>query len=252
VLSLSKLQEIKKLHQKKFRDECQLFFVEGTKSVLDLCQSSKLDKEIFATADWIVKYQDEIPNVAIEEATEGQIERISLLTKPQQVLAIAKRPLYGVQDINHEQPILMLDDIRDPGNLGTIIRTADWFGVSQLICSPNSVEWTNPKVIQASMGSFARVKIFYIDLYLFLSNLDQARTVWGTFLSGEPISQMKFKSHDILVIGNESTGISEDVAALVSQRVHIPGTHSDAPHAESLNASIAAAIAMYNIFANFA
>jgi TrmH family RNA methyltransferase len=245
VLSKNKIQKIRKLHQKKFREETQLFLVEGTKSVRDLLTSDIKVQEILATEAWLSQYGTWCDGTNIAIVKRADLERISTLTTPQEVMAIAVIPHYALLDINPLQPLLVLDDIRDPGNLGTILRTADWFGVLQVLCSANTVEFTNPKVVQATMGSFARVKIVYADIAHYLNSVEKNRRILGTFMSGDDIRNFHFNAHDIIIIGNETNGISPEISNLVTGKIHIPATCGDHNHAESLNASVAAAIVLF-------
>lgn len=241
MLSKSKTTELRKLLQKKYREETGLFIVEGGKSVDELLRSSLTVKGIWATDTWLSAHPQ--LSVAAEAVTEVELARISALTTPQQVLAVACAPRYAVADFDTSAGAILLDGIRDPGNLGTIIRTADWFGFRQVVCSTDCVEFTNPKVIQATMGSFARVAVFSADLPAFLRG--STARVFGTFLQGRPIEEVTFRRDDLLVIGNEGRGITEPVARCVTDQVHIPSYGGTGDHAESLNASVAAAVAMY-------
>jgi len=242
MISKAKISEIKKLAQKKFREESGLFIVEGTKSVTDLLLSQLVVEEVFATSHWLAAHP--LPqSIRCAEVSPGELERMSCLTTPQEVLATVRIPHFDPNTIDDRDAVIALDGIRDPGNLGTIIRTADWFGFKQVVCSPDCVEFTNPKTIQATMGSFCRMRVFSTDLPDFLKEKDCS--ILGTFMNGEPIETVKFNRNDILVIGNESNGISRAVEALVSRRIHIPSFETSPTHAESLNASIAAAVVMY-------
>lgn len=245
MISKNKISEIKKLSQKKFREETGLFIVEGSKSVHDLLFSQITVKELLATGGWLSEHADWLRGVAAVEVSEPELERISALTTPQQVLAVAQIPQRRLSEVDFTDAILVLDGIRDPGNLGTMIRTADWFGFRQVVCSPDTVEFTNPKTIQATMGSFSRMKVFYTDLVSFLKNPTITGTIYGTFMSGKPIQSADFQKNDILIIGNEGKGISAEVEACVQQKIHIPSYAVSHEHAESLNASIAAAVVMY-------
>jgi len=244
-LSKNKIQELRKLHQKKFRDEKHFFLIEGTKSVIDLALSNMIAQEILATEAWLSQYGNFVNKANISVVERADLQKISTLTTPQEVIAVASIPHYTLSDINSSQALLILDDIRDPGNLGTILRTADWFGILQVLCSPNTVEFTNPKVIQATMGSFTRVKVIYADIIHYLNSVKEHRRILGTFMDGDNIRHCQFKENDILIIGNETNGISSNVSQLVTQKIHIPAINNNLNHAESLNASIAAAIALF-------
>ena len=244
MISKNRISQIRKLHAKKFRDESGLFLVEGYKSVEMLCASDFVVVEIFATgnaltdnAEWLEQHRPSL--ITVEE-----MARISTMQTPPELLAIA-RQRQTLPDIPADQPVLALDHISDPGNLGTIVRTADWFGIRHIVCSPDCVEFYNPKVIQATMGSFTHVYIHRTDLPSFLKRESSRRRILGTFLNGESIGQFDFQNSDIVVIGNESNGISPEVAATVTHRITIPSVAQGRDTAESLNAAVAAAVVMY-------
>lgn len=245
MISKAKIASIRKLSQKKFREEHGLFIVEGTKSVLDLLHSDLVVREMYALPAWKAAYGGAVACTRCEEVTPDELERISCLTTPQDVLAIVETPSFSIADVRTDELLLVLDGIRDPGNLGTIIRTADWFGIRQIVCSADCVELTNPKTIQATMGSFSRMRICYTDLPQFLADPRIAGHIYGTFMQGDDIRQTQFPRNAVIVIGNEGKGISPEVAQCVSHRVHIPSFAATHEHAESLNASIAAAVVMY-------
>lgn len=248
MLSKAKISSITRLHQRKFRDASGLFIVEGAKSVGDLLRSSLTVEELFATTEWCEKNRQFCPSgVVLTEVAGKELERISAWKTPQPVLAIVHKPDYKLEDISVNCPMLLLDDLRDPGNLGTIIRTADWFGIRQIVCSENSVEWSNPKVVQATMGSFTRVKTFYVDLVSFISQKLKGKRILGTFLEGTPLKQMHLSKNDIFIIGNEANGITDAVKECVSDKVLIQSGIQGDDKAESLNAAIAAAIMMYEL-----
>ena len=236
MIGKGKISSITRLHQKKFRDESGLFLVEGIKSVDDL----------LPTEAWVGEHEGELPATAeLTMVTPVEMERISAWKNPQPVMAVARIPQRDIADICQDQPLLMLDDLRDPGNMGTIIRTADWFGIRQLVCSQTTVELYNPKVIQATMGSFTRVKVYYTDLEYFIDNHLEERRVLGAFLEGTPVQRFDFQPSDVIVIGNEANGITEAVARKINAKILIDSPVKFADKAESLNASIAAAIMMY-------
>lgn len=246
MIGKAKISSITRLHQKKFRDESGLFIVEGIKSVRDLLNSSLQVDELFATKEWIESEDYKLPtNLTVTEVSNAEMERISAWKNPQPVLAIAHQPHYGLEDVDLNRPIMILDDLRDPGNMGTIIRTADWFGIRQLVCSESTVELFNPKVIQATMGSFTRVRVFYTDLPHFINTKLQGRRIFGAFLEGISAKTIQFNPSDIIIIGNEANGISEKTAAKVTDKILIDSPINGSDKPESLNAAIAAAIMMY-------
>lgn len=244
-ISKKQITEVQKLHQKKFREQEQQFIVEGTKSVLEVIGSDWKISSLFALSGWIEEHHLKIQDIEYQEVTLTELERISCLKTPQSVLAVVQEKDLSTSSIREGTPLLILDDIRDPGNLGTIIRTADWFGIQQILCSPDTVEYTNPKVIQASMGSFLRVAVFYRNLPEYLREVHGKRPIFGSFMDGEDVKNVPFSPQDILVIGNEGRGISEEILPFISQKVTIP--YSGEQKTESLNASIATAILLYEM-----
>lgn len=244
MISKNRISQIRKLHAKKFRDESGLFLVEGYKCVEMLCSSDFVVEEVFATENAIRENETWLPKHAVNVISSEEMSRISTMQTPPELLAIAQqRP--EIHDIPEDKPILALDHISDPGNLGTIIRTADWFDIQHIVCSPDCVELYNPKVIQATMGSFAHVYVHKRPLAAFLREESAHRRILGTFLNGESIRDFTFMPNDIVVIGNESNGISDEVAQVVTNRITIPSAAQGRDTAESLNAAIAAALVLY-------
>ena len=242
MISKGRISDIRKLHQRKFRDQEHLFLVEGRKSVEMLLQSDFDVVEIFATENACQDNQKLLRNSPVTLVSQSEMERISALSTAPELLAVVRQP--SVPDpIGDNEPILVLDRIADPGNLGTMIRTADWFGIRQIVCSPDCVELYNPKTIQSTMGSFCHVRVRYESLVPFLKEKTNRR-ILGTFLGGESIITFDFKTSDIIVIGSESNGISAPVAECITHRITIPRGRTTGPSAESLNAAIAAAIVM--------
>ena len=202
MLSKNRISQIRKLHAKKFRDESGLFLVEGYKSVEMLCASDFSVMEIFATENAVTDNAEWLVPLSPTLITADEMARISTMQTPPELLAIAKqRP--DTQNIPENEPILALDHISDPGNLGTIIRTADWFGIRHIVCSPDCVELYNPKVILATMGSFAHVCVHKQALVPFLQKERANLRILGNFLNGESIHDFTFQASDIVVIGNE-------------------------------------------------
>lgn len=255
MLSKSRLTLLRSLRQKKFRTEHGLFVAEGEKLVAELLQSDFGVQTVYATEVWIkgnLKLSKVIPELL--EVTEEELERISSLITPQKVLAVAAIPINELDEAHLlKNYSLYLDGIRDPGNLGTIIRIADWFGIENIICSPDTAEIWNPKVVQASMGSLLRVQVHEMELEEYVSRLKkyakaermEIPPIYGTYLKGNSIYQTKFGIAGILVIGNEAKGIHEKNEKLISQKVTIPSsnlTNEASKGPESLNAAIATAI----------
>ena len=248
MLSKSRIKYIKSLKLKKFRELHKQFIAEGSKLVADLLNSSYHVDVVYATKEWIQQNQDLINSgkPVITEITPSELSSITALTTASPVLAIVDIPgnKFETPDLSSGLT-LILDDIRDPGNMGTIIRIADWYGIGQVICSENSVDLYNPKTIQATMGSVARIKVFYADLAEVLQRIVPGTNIYGTFLEGKNIYTQKLEQTGVIVIGNESKGISDEVAQFVTDKLFIPAFHKQndlTSSAESLNASVAVAI----------
>lgn len=236
MLSRNEVKYIQSLGHKKNRDADNVFIAEGVKIVQELLQADFKIKKIYALKDWIDQNQN-AKNVT--EVNEDELKRISNFETPNKVFAIAeKRTPANEPDLKHKIT-LVLDGIRDPGNLGTIVRTADWFGVENIIASTDTADIYNPKVIQATMGSFARVQIFYTDLEAFLSS--NKIPVYGAMLDGENISSVKEVKEGLLLIGNEGKGIRKDIQPFIQKKILIPQIGK----AESLNAAVATGIILY-------
>jgi len=244
---LSKQQQkyIQSLQNKKNRQEEQRFLVEGAKSVIELLESDFEIEVIIATQDFLNKNAKILKKVHIEQVSPSELERLGTLQSNDAAIAVAKMKENSLVLAEDNEYVLVLDDIRDPGNLGTIIRIADWYGINKIICSNTSVEFYNPKVIAATMGSFSRVKIFYTELSTFFKSLSEKQKVHliGTFLNGENVHSFSFPSSAYIVLGNESKGIGEAMEQLVTEKITIPKFGL----AESLNAGIATAIVLDNL-----
>jgi len=237
-MTKAEIKQLKQLQQKKYRKQQQSFVVEGWKSIREFIKADFIPKKIYAvTQDHILS--NDLP---LELIIAKQLQQISFLQHPKDALAIFK--MKPDSDIIQEGLVLALDDLQDPGNLGTIIRTADWFGFRQIVCSEETVDCYNPKVVQATMGSLANVKIVYTDLQNFLKNTKLP--VFGTFLEGENIYKTNLPNKAIVVIGNEGNGIKPQTSPLIQHKITIP-KHPKAL-AESLNASVATAVVMSEFF----
>lgn len=238
MLSKNTVKFIKSLHQKKYRSEFGQFFVEGEKSVLEVLQSDFLVDLLLVTESFEKKNSRHLDGYSGEliSVTQNQLEQLGQFQSNDAALAVVKMKPNAPFVPKKGELIIALDEVRDPGNLGTIIRIADWYGITQLVFSPQTAEVYNPKVIQATMGSFTRVKFFYGELDQIF---DQWKLpVYGAFLGGENIHTIKKPVPGILLMGNESKGISPELEKKVTQKVTIPGFG----HAESLNVAIATAI----------
>lgn len=240
MLSKAKIKFIKSLQIKKYRKQEQCFIVQGAKSVQELLHSDFETLMIVGTAGFLSALSAEVKAERIE-AGEKELTGLSEFQTNDSVLAIARvkpnRPLDPVRG----SFTLVLDDIRDPGNLGTIIRTADWYGIHNIIASPETADFYNPKVISATMGSFTRAHVFYDDLVHVLSGADQK--IYGAYLRGKNIHEEKFSDGGMIVIGNESRGIAPELEQFITHKITIPRYGQ----AESLNAAIATAVICDNI-----
>lgn len=246
MVSKSQISFIKSLHQKKNRHEHRLFIAEGVKLVTEILNSDFTVHAIYTTKALLDQHPSFEANVSknieIHIVSVSEMERISGLNTPPEVLIVAKIPdrdhgKLFTKAFYQQDLVLMADDIRDPGNLGTLIRIADWFGIKQLVCSEETVEVYNPKVVQATMGSLVRVKVQYADLKEVLTEV-KGIPVYGALLEGRPIYSESLQAEGVLLLGNESHGISNELIPFVTRPVSIPRFGG----AESLNVAIAAAV----------
>ncbi len=243
MLSKNKIKEIKSLEQKKFRKRSGLFVAEGPKLVLDLMKGLQ-PQYVIATHEWLLQNASTLPlGVEVEAVNPEELQRCSLQQHPQDMLCLFRMPDYKAE-LNTEAEkglVLALDGVQDPGNLGTIVRLADWFGISHVFCSLLCADIYNPKCVQATMGAMARVKVIYTDLPTALA--DYKGKIYGTFLDGKDIyATEELSDTGVIVMGNEGSGISEQVAALVNARLYIPPFPTNAQTSESLNVAVATAI----------
>ncbi|MBN3036773.1 MAG: RNA methyltransferase [Bacteroidales bacterium] len=246
-ISENTVKWIRSLHLSKHREQHQCFIVEGPKIVGELILSDMPVHGIYGLRPWLEEHSGilEERGIPYGEVTEVQLGRISCLTTPNRVLAVAKMlpPRHIPLEEAGKGLIIVLDSIRDPGNMGTLLRLADWFGVKCLVASHDSVELYNPKVIQASMGSFLRLSLVFSELKGFLAALHDRVLIYGAMINGESIWDTPLRKDAVLVIGNESRGISPDLLPMIHHAVAIPsfsGDQSIPP--DSLNAPVAAAI----------
>ena len=244
VLSKNKIKYFNSLNCKKNRDKEGVFIAEGIKLVGDLLPYFEA-KYIVATAEWLsdnIYVADEI----IEIESLNEMKKITLLSTPSPVFAVFYRSQYAFdlgELLSKRELILALDTIQDPGNLGTIIRVADWFGIKNIICSSETVDVYNAKTIQSTMGALARVKVHYVDLQDVLCVFrENGYPIYGTFLDGNSIYDVELVKYGVIVMGNEGRGISSIVADLVSNRLLIPSYPANEPTSESLNVAVATAI----------
>jgi RNA methyltransferase, TrmH family len=241
MLSKADIRYIKSLQVKKYRKQEQCFIVEGAKSVQELLHSDFHVVTLLGTPDFLATIDLET-NYRVEEVSEKELEGLGEFQTSNSAVAIARmKPNKPLTFDDHEYA-LVLDDIRDPGNLGTIIRTADWYGITKVIASSETADFYNPKVISATMGSFTRATIFYSDLEQFFTSV-KGHAVYGAYLEGQIIYETKFATGGFIVIGNESRGINESFEKHISQKITIPRVGN----AESLNAAIATAVILDNL-----
>lgn len=244
MISKAKIKYIRSLELKKNRLADNVFVAEGPKVVGDLLRVMRA-RLIVATQEWMSCNESECHGAEIIEVSADELRKVSFLQTPQDVLAVFNMPDRNYTD-NCEVPIgklsLALDGVQNPGNLGTIIRIADWFGITEIFCSNDTADAFNPKVVQATMGSIARVSIRYVNLSEMLSTLPDGFPVYGTFLDGEDIYQQTLSDEGLIIMGNEGNGISHEVGRLINRRLLIPNFSTSEDRAESLNVAIATAI----------
>lgn len=241
MISKNKVKLINSLSQKKFRDETGLFVAEGTKLVLDMAPAFRCSI-LAATADWLDEHKQFEADEIIEVET-NEFNKISTHKSPQGVLAVFVKPNYtwNEDELCHKLS-LALDDVQDPGNLGTIIRIADWFGISDIFCSEHSADAFNTKTVQATMGALARVRVHTVSLAKFLQTVAEKLPVYGTFMDGGNIYNKSLKKYGIIVMGNEGNGISAEIEKLVTDRLLIPNFPVGQTSSESLNVGVATAL----------
>lgn len=249
MISKNKIKYIRSLELKKNRNKEGKFVAEGFKVVDDLLALQPADL-IVATGEWL---QDKHFGAETEviEVTDEELKKVSFLQHPQQVLAVFKQATSGDYSINTSELSLALDGVQDPGNLGTIIRIADWFGITHIYCSQDTADVYNPKVVQATMGSIARVKVEYGDLLGLVESLPADIPVYGTLLDGDNIYQQKLENRGLIVMGNEGKGISPALAKKVNHKLLIPNFPEGRATADSLNVAIATAITCSEFRRNF-
>lgn len=239
-LSKNRIKYIHSLELKKNRKTEKVFLAEGPKLVGDLLGHFPC-RFLAATPEWLSQHP-KLPVEDVSEVSDEDLSRASLLKTPQQVLAIFEQPQYTLDpEAVRSSLCLALDDVQDPGNLGTIIRLADWFGIEHIICSQNTVDVYNPKTIQATMGGIARVKVHYTSLPDFIRSLGDT-PVFGTFLDGKNMYEQPLSANGLIVMGNEGNGIGKEVATLINRKLYIPNYPAGQETSESLNVAIATAV----------
>ncbi|HSC36797.1 MAG TPA: RNA methyltransferase [Chitinophagaceae bacterium] len=246
MITKSQVKYIQSLGQKKFREEESAFVAEGPKIINELLETASSGLQaLYYTASWKLEY----PVIAAKadptlahEIKEAELERISFLSTPHQVLGVFKKPVQPAPFRLRPGISLMLDGLQDPGNMGTIIRIADWFGVQQLVCSPDCADAYAPKVVQGSMGSIARVQLLYTPLAAFIQE-NPGLKLYAATLGGQPLAEAGKLTEGMLVIGNESKGVSREILAAASRQFTIPRVGK----AESLNAAVATGILLSHL-----
>ena len=240
MLSKNKIKYIRSLELKKNRKEEQVFIAENGKLVEDLLGHFSC-KILVATHEWFETHPKAKADEMIE-VSKDELSRVSLLKTPQEVLAVFQQPTYDFcPGVIRESLCLALDDVQDPGNLGTIIRIADWFGIEHIFCSHGTVDVYNPKTVQATMGALARVKLHYCDLPVLIASLENV-PVFGTFLDGENMYREELTANGLIVMGNEGNGVSQEVSKLINRRLYIPNYPQERETSESLNVAVATSI----------
>lgn len=248
MISKNQVRFIRSLHSGKGREIHRQFIAEGSKLVLEVLASSYEVVQLFAFQEWIAEHAAILRDRTLlpESVLLSEMERITVLSTPSPVLALVRMKETGTPPpASGTSLTLVLDDIQDPGNLGTIIRIADWFGIRNVVCSPGTADLYNPKVIQATMGSFTRVEVVYTGLAGFLSGQGLSKKIYGTFLDGKNIYEEELSGNGVIIMGNESRGISATTGKYVTDKIMVPSygfDKKDRAHAESLNAAIATAI----------
>jgi len=243
MLNKSEVKYIQSLSQKKFRDEEGVYLVEGPKIVGEALVAPQLGiRKVYALKEWLELNTELCKNIDCEIVADFELEKISQLKTPNQVLAIVALPAIEHFTFEKDQPGLVLDGIQDPGNLGTIIRIADWFGVNQVICSKDCADAYNAKVVQSTMGSIFRVKLLYSDLENWMDGYKDV-AFYGAALDGDPLKNIAAISNGLVVIGNESKGIRPEVMNRVTQKITIEKRGA----AESLNAAVATGIILSHL-----
>ncbi len=246
MLTKSSIKYIQSLQHKKFRDELGEFIAEGPKIVNELLEQQIFEcKCIYAVKEWIAEYSYLLQNRTeiIEEIEFFELEKIANYSTPNQVIGLFKKKKPIVTFDWSTSCTVLLEDIQDPGNLGTIIRSADWFGIKNIVCSKNTVDIYNPKVVQSTMASLGRINVIYENLKEWLSDKKEIVPVYAAVLDGEPLHEIKTVKASVLMIGNEGNGLSDELIQMSSVKITIPKIGL----AESLNAAVATAIILYEL-----
>lgn len=239
-LSNNKIKYIRSLKEKKFRNEHNSFVAEGTKLVLELLKSCEC--QFIAALPEIIYVHPELKAVEIIEANLNELKKASFLKTPPSIIAVFRQPVYDLDQIDIKNKLsLILDGVQDPGNVGTIIRVADWFGIEHVICSEECADIYNPKVVQATMGSIARVSVIYTDLREFLVKHSDL-PAYGTLLNGNNIYTEELSNNGFIIMGSEGKGISDKIVDLIDHKLYIPEYPTGSCSPDSLNVAVSTAI----------
>ncbi len=246
MISKNKIKYLKSLEMKKHRQAESVFVAEGPKIVGDLLNAGFEPTYLVVVecSDFASRLQNfDLNGVQIDFVTADDLRKMSSLEAPQQVLAVLKQPIWQLDsNVASKELCLALDEVQNPGNLGTIIRLAAWFGIEHLFCSKGCADVYNSKTVQATMGGLAHVKVHYVDLVEMIGNLPNGTPVYGTFLDGENLYGRQLEQRGLIVMGNEGRGVSKEVENLVTEKLFIPNYPAERESTESLNVAIATAI----------
>jgi TrmH family RNA methyltransferase len=236
---------VQSLQIKKYRQEHQRFLVEGAKSVQELLKSDLETELLLCTPKFFIENEKLLKKISVEQISQTELEKLGTMQSNDAALAVVKMRKSEVLIAQENEFVLVLDDIRDPGNLGTILRIADWYGIKKVICSDSTVDFYNPKVVAASMGSFTRIKTYYSEISVYFENINKKENIEiiGTFLNSENVHHFEFPKSGYIVLGNESNGISAEVEKIITKKITIPRFGE----AESLNVGIATAVVLDNL-----
>ncbi|WP_298652744.1 RNA methyltransferase [uncultured Proteiniphilum sp.] len=239
-LSKNKIKYIRSLNEKKFRNEHNTFVAEGTKLVFDLLGTCRC--QLITALPYLLSSHPELKAEEIITANENELKKATFLKTAPQIMAVFYRPSQEIEKIDlNNRLCLVLDGIQDPGNMGAIVRIADWFGIEHIICSYDTVDIFNPKTVQATMGAIARVTVFYTDLVEFLQQQSHF-PIYGTFLEGDNIYSAPLSDNGFIVMGSEGRGIGSETEKLINKKLFIPNFPEGRATSESLNVAAATAI----------
>ncbi len=251
MISKNQRKLVSSMVQKKYRSLHNLFLAEGDKCVNDLLMSGFNAKLIIHTNEWKLNLKKSASTTFVE-VSKSELSKVSLQSSPQNVLALFTQPTISNTENFNDELIFILDGIQDPGNLGTIIRLADWFDIKNIVCSLDSVDWLNPKVVQATMGALSRVSVHYHDLGIFIKRYKKETNlkVYGALLDGENIYTTSMSKNGAILLGNEGSGIRDEIVPLIDKKITIPA-FSTTVQSDSLNVATAAAIICSEFKRNF-